>query len=195
MTTARTVTQARTVLIMFCGWIKNVLETTSFALSPKLEHWIWLSLQPITDALLNYYSHYPQDQRYLLRVLMPGAGLGRLVYDIAKLGFSAQGCEFSYQMLVASNYILNYAPGKEALAIHPWVLSSSNVWDAQSQQLKQVRCRPHLFSVLFPALLEEVETKTPSIVCTGPCLIWDFTTLLCEGMIDIRSPFKDCMYG
>mgnify|MGYP003786859511 CR=1 FL=1 len=66
------------------------------------------------------------------------AGLGRLTYDIAKLGFSAQGCEFSYQMLIASNYILNYAPGKESIAIHPWALSSSNVWDAQAQQLKQV---------------------------------------------------------
>ena len=65
-------------------------------------------------------------------------GLGRLTYDIAKLGFSAQGCEFSYQMLIASNYILNYAPGKETIAIHPWALSSSNVWDAQEQQLKQV---------------------------------------------------------
>ena len=38
----------------------------------------------------SYYSHYPVDQRYRLRVLLPGAGLGRLTYDIAKLGFSAQ---------------------------------------------------------------------------------------------------------
>ncbi|KAJ1472434.1 N2227-like protein [Baffinella frigidus] len=97
-----------------------------------------LAYKPITDALESYYSHYPFDQRYRLRVLLPGAGLGRLTYDIAKLGFSAQGCEFSYQMLISSNYILNYAPGKKSIPIHPWVLSSSNVWDATQHQMQQI---------------------------------------------------------
>mmetsp|Transcript_9742 Transcript_9742/g.23111 ORF Transcript_9742/g.23111 Transcript_9742/m.23111 type:complete len:396 (+) Transcript_9742:369-1556(+) len=93
---------------------------------------------PITDALEAYYSHYPVDQRYRLKVLLPGAGLGRLAYNVAKLGFSAQGCEFSYQMLLSSNYILNYAPGPKALPIHPWALSSSNVWDTDAHQLQQI---------------------------------------------------------
>jgi hypothetical protein len=41
-------------------------------------------------------------------------------------------------MLIASNYILNYAPTEEAHAIHPWVLTSANVWDAASQQFQTV---------------------------------------------------------
>ncbi len=60
-----------------------------------------------------------------------------------------QGCEFSYQMLIASNYILNYAPEKEAHAIHPWVLASSNVWDAQSQQFQRVRIKAYLVHTCY----------------------------------------------
>ena len=41
------------------------------------------------------------------RILVPGAGLGRLAIEIASFGYSVQGNEFSYQMLFTSNYILN----------------------------------------------------------------------------------------
>ena len=40
-------------------------------------------------------------------VLVPGAGLGRLAYEIARLGYVCQGNEFSLFMLFASNFILN----------------------------------------------------------------------------------------
>jgi len=40
-------------------------------------------------------------------VLVPGAGLGRLAYEIARLGYICQGNEFSLFMLFASNFILN----------------------------------------------------------------------------------------
>lgn len=42
------------------------------------------------------------------RVLLPGAGLGRLALEIAAKGYAVQGNEFSYQMLFASNFILNW---------------------------------------------------------------------------------------
>jgi carnosine N-methyltransferase len=42
-----------------------------------------------------------------VKVLVPGAGLGRLVFDIAQQGFSCQGNEFSLFMLFASNFVLN----------------------------------------------------------------------------------------
>ena len=41
------------------------------------------------------------------RVLIPGSGLGRLVWESAFLGFDAQGNEFSYFMLLASFLLLN----------------------------------------------------------------------------------------
>jgi carnosine N-methyltransferase len=40
-------------------------------------------------------------------VLVPGAGLGRLAFEIANLGFKCEGNEFSLYMLMASNFILN----------------------------------------------------------------------------------------
>ena len=42
-----------------------------------------------------------------VRILVPGAGLGRLAFDLAQEGFSAEGAEFSYFMLLASDFILN----------------------------------------------------------------------------------------
>ena len=69
------------------------------------------------------------------RVLVPGAGLGRLVWEIAKLGHVAQGCEFSYFMLVASNFILNGLQRRGSVTVHPWALITTNVVRT-SQQLR-----------------------------------------------------------
>lgn len=38
---------------------------------------------------------------------MPGAGLGRLLYECVRAGYATQGNEFDYFMLTASNVILN----------------------------------------------------------------------------------------
>ena len=40
-------------------------------------------------------------------VLVPGAGLGRLAYEVAKAGYICQGNEFSLFMLFASHFVLN----------------------------------------------------------------------------------------
>ena len=42
-----------------------------------------------------------------VQILVPGAGLGRLAFEIAKRGYSCQGNEFSLFMLFASNFVLN----------------------------------------------------------------------------------------
>lgn len=42
-----------------------------------------------------------------VKVLVPGAGLGRLAFEIASRGYSCQGNEFSLFMLIASNFVLN----------------------------------------------------------------------------------------
>lgn len=42
-----------------------------------------------------------------VKVLVPGAGLGRLAWELANLGYTCQGNEFSFFMLLASNFILN----------------------------------------------------------------------------------------
>lgn len=40
-------------------------------------------------------------------VLVPGAGLGRLAWEIARLGYICQGNEWSFFMLFSSNFVLN----------------------------------------------------------------------------------------
>ena len=158
------------------------------------------SYKPITDALESYYSHYPMDQRYRLRVLLPGAGLGRLTYDIAKLGFSAQGCEFSYQMLISSNFILNYAPGEKSLSLHPWALSCSNVWDAERDQFKQVLVPDELpgglppnvdFSMVAGDFLEVYRNQVGEWDCVATCFFIDTASNIVQYVEHIHSLLAD----
>lgn len=60
-------------------------------------------------------------------MLVPGSGLGRLAFDIAHDGFSAQGNEFSYYMLLASNFILNKTQQINQFKIYPYIHSFSNI--------------------------------------------------------------------
>ncbi|KAF8863817.1 N2227-domain-containing protein [Acephala macrosclerotiorum] len=61
-----------------------------------------------------------------MRVLVPGAGLGRLVFELCCAGFDTEGNEISYHQLLASSYILNHCAKARAHTLHPWVHSFSN---------------------------------------------------------------------
>lgn len=61
-----------------------------------------------------------------LKVLVPGAGLGRLVFDLCHNGFEAEGNEISYHQLLASSYILNQCDTAGQHTIYPWVHTFSN---------------------------------------------------------------------
>ncbi|KAI1000626.1 hypothetical protein K3495_g7573 [Podosphaera aphanis] len=61
-----------------------------------------------------------------LRVLVPGAGLGRLVFELCCAGMDTEGNEISYHQLLASYYILNVCPKAQVHALFPWVHSFSN---------------------------------------------------------------------
>ncbi|CAK7274574.1 hypothetical protein SEPCBS57363_006234 [Sporothrix epigloea] len=61
-----------------------------------------------------------------LKVLVPGAGLGRLVFDLCQNGYLAEGNEISYHQLLASSYILNFTRHAGQHTIYPWVHSFSN---------------------------------------------------------------------
>ena len=60
------------------------------------------------------------------RVLVPGSGLGRLVLEVCAAGYEAQGNEFSYQMLLVSNFILNAVRAPRDLLVFPWLDQPSN---------------------------------------------------------------------
>eukprot|EP00966_Prymnesium_polylepis_P002733 62662-Prymnesium_polylepis.1 len=80
--------------------------------------------EPLLEALQAALP--PRGRHGPPRVLLPGAGLGRLTWEVARLGYRAQGCEFSYFMLLASNFIMNKL-GDGSVTVHPWVLQTCNV--------------------------------------------------------------------
>ncbi|KAI8047951.1 N2227-like protein-domain-containing protein [Gilbertella persicaria] len=100
---------------------------------------------PIVQALNNIFKDIPIEKRGDVRVLVPGAGLGRLAFDIAKAGklplqysFSCQGNEFSYYMLFASHFVLNRLKKPQEHSIFPFVHSFSNI-QSDENQLRPVK--------------------------------------------------------
>ncbi|KAJ3415788.1 hypothetical protein HDV05_004060 [Chytridiales sp. JEL 0842] len=81
---------------------------------------------PIVDALESCFKDLSLEKRGNVTVLLPGAGLGRLAFDIAKKGFSTQGNEFSFHMLLASNFALNNLKRPQEFEIYPWIHTFSN---------------------------------------------------------------------
>ena len=78
------------------------------------------------------------------KVLTPGSGLGRLTWEIAREGYSSQGNEFSFHMLLGSNLILNNvyreadnSVGFEQFEIYPYVTQMSNLF-SRSDQMRAV---------------------------------------------------------
>ncbi|XP_020278481.1 carnosine N-methyltransferase isoform X2 [Pseudomyrmex gracilis] len=88
--------------------------------------------QPIIDEILSQFplEHCtPSD----VRILVPGAGLGRLAFEIAKCGYTCQGNEFSLFMLFASNFVLNKCREVNLYQVHPWVHQYMNNLKADHQ--------------------------------------------------------------
>ncbi|KAJ4362679.1 hypothetical protein N0V95_001387 [Ascochyta clinopodiicola] len=85
---------------------------------------------PILDSLhaefANRLKKAPELDRSNLKVLVPGAGLGRSVFDICQAGFSVEGNEISYHELMASSLILNHTQRVGQFTIAPFALSCSN---------------------------------------------------------------------
>lgn len=61
-----------------------------------------------------------------MKVLVPGAGLGRLVFDICRAGFTVQGNEISYHQLTASSMILNHTEKAGQYSLAPFAHIFSN---------------------------------------------------------------------
>ncbi|CAG8165443.1 unnamed protein product [Penicillium salamii] len=78
------------------------------------------------------------DNGEQIRVLVPGSGLGRLVFEVCMAGYDAEGNEISYHQLLASNWILNHTAGPLEHALHPFALHFSNL-QSRTQQLQQVQ--------------------------------------------------------
>lgn len=80
------------------------------------------------DEVHDYFPQ-PTDPETGKRVsiLHPGCGMGRLVFDFALEGYKSQGNEFTYFMLLASNFVLNCAQHAEQYELYPFAHCMSNL--------------------------------------------------------------------
>ncbi|XP_065828165.1 carnosine N-methyltransferase-like [Oscarella lobularis] len=90
---------------------------------------------PIIEEL---QMRLPLSSERPVSVLVPGSGLGRLAFEIAKLGYQCQGNEWSMFMLTASHFMLNHVKGTNVYTIHPWLHHFCNNL-ANEDQLQTVR--------------------------------------------------------
>lgn len=85
---------------------------------------------PILNTLMQEFAARlrtsPEIDKSDVKVLVPGAGLGRLVFDICRSGFSVEGNEISYHELMASALILNHTQKVGEFKIAPFALNCSN---------------------------------------------------------------------
>ena len=80
--------------------------------------------RPVLDDLSRMFGDVLD--KTTVKVLVPGAGLGRLVFEICKLGYTVEGNELSYHQLLASNWILNHVTSVERFPLYPFATTFSN---------------------------------------------------------------------
>ncbi|XP_053322733.1 carnosine N-methyltransferase [Spea bombifrons] len=135
--------------------------------------------QPIIQEILKYF---PRDKCDVanINVLVPGAGLGRLAWEITRHGYSCQGNEWSFFMLFSSNFVLNRCSQINAFKLYPWVHQFSNNRSLTDQ------IRPVYFPDVNPHHLppdanfsmtagdfQEIYTEASSWDCVATCFFID----------------------
>nr|XP_014349562.1 PREDICTED: carnosine N-methyltransferase isoform X1 [Latimeria chalumnae] len=136
--------------------------------------------QPIINEVLR---NFPRDQcsdPSKVNVLVPGAGLGRLAWEIANLGYACQGNEWSLFMLFSSNFVLNRCSQVNGLTLYPWIHQFSNN-KSPADQIRPVRfpdVNPHSLppSVNFSMTagdFQEIYTEFDTWDCIATCFFID----------------------
>lgn len=86
---------------------------------------------PVIQDLSHSFAEYPNKE--CIKVLVPGAGLGRLVFELCRRGYSVEGNEISYHQLLASSWVLNSAKHAKQFDLYPFVMDFSNLINRESQ--------------------------------------------------------------
>lgn len=162
------------------------------------------SYGPLISELRRRVPAVSSDKKSRARVLVPGAGLARLVLEIAAAGYSTQGNEFSYHMLLVSNFILNANVDEQSLPIAPYVDHPSNQKRAAdrtrvvrlpdvspSQLLSRVPPEPPLdFSMAAGEFLEVYKDQSDEWDAVVTCFFLDTAPVAVEYVSAIRKMLK-----
>eukprot|EP00904_Undaria_pinnatifida_P012205 jgi/Undpi1/8114/HiC_scaffold_24.g10586.m1 len=85
------------------------------------------SYSPVIEELERLCPLNP-DLKGTQTVLVPGAGLGRLMLEIVARGYGCAGNEFSYFMLIVSNFILNGVEKAGEFNLSPFIDNRCNTF-------------------------------------------------------------------
>ena len=90
---------------------------------------------PVLNDVEKLFGQTPK--RGDVRILVPGAGLGRLVFEVCRQGYTVEGNEISYHQLLASSWVLNHVRRARRFELFPFALEFNNLV-SRTQQLKSV---------------------------------------------------------
>jgi len=81
------------------------------------------------DPIINgFMKHLSASSSPPPRLVVPGAGVGRLALELCSKGYAVQGNEFSLQMLLPSDFILNGGCSPDqAFEVYPYLTETTNV--------------------------------------------------------------------
>ncbi|XP_022907248.1 carnosine N-methyltransferase [Onthophagus taurus] len=105
---------------------------------------------------------FPEDKvdRRDIEILVPGAGLGRLAFEIAKRKFNCQGNEFNMFMLIVSFHVLNHCKKIDEFEVFPWIHQYCNNLSVETQML----------SVRFPDIITSLDKSSQFSMTAGDFL-------------------------
>lgn len=149
--------------------------------------------------ILNELNRIFPENKENFSVLTPGAGLARLTFEIVSLGFKSQGNEFSYFMLIASDYILNKTNKPEEFEIFPFIHDFSNVLTVNDvfRSIKIPDCCPSLvlnpdaeFSMVAGEFIEVYSKQLETWDCVVTCFFMDTANNIIQYIETIYNTLK-----
>lgn len=121
---------------------------------------------PVLEELIKAFPNR-KDAGNGVKVLVPGAGLCRLLFEIKRSGFHVQGVEMSYHALLTSSFILNETAKAEEWPLYPFAYNFANNQRAEDQ----LQC------VMIPDVCPQAEEYVDTDFSSMSMKSGDFTAL------------------
>eukprot|EP00195_Chlamydomonas_chlamydogama_P011198 CAMPEP_0202895146 /NCGR_PEP_ID=MMETSP1392-20130828/4405_1 /ASSEMBLY_ACC=CAM_ASM_000868 /TAXON_ID=225041 /ORGANISM="Chlamydomonas chlamydogama, Strain SAG 11-48b" /LENGTH=436 /DNA_ID=CAMNT_0049580059 /DNA_START=74 /DNA_END=1384 /DNA_ORIENTATION=- len=175
--------------------LKNVARDWSAECAGEREQCYGPILEELRELFKDRAADAPRP-----RVLVPGAGLGRLCCEVAGLGYEAQGNEFSYFMLLTSSFLLNCTAEAEQYTLYPWLHSNCNSL-SDADQLRGVAvpdkhptdivAGPGLLSMCAGDFLEVY--GTPAMAAAFDCVVTCFFIDTAHNVVQYLEVISHCL--